>query len=171
MLSDYPGTSGESDDILTHIPHRYVYGELRLDRLEKIYRYLRGDLLHGYSSLTGSSRYVNWFRKNIAVIGASTVYLVVVLSAMSLGRTTKALKDNEAFERACYGFAVFAILLPLIGICIVLGMLIFIVVGHYIRTRAAQRKRRETVRAARKEGECIEMGSKTPKDRREGEHA
>lgn len=134
VLADYP-------DILPHVSARYEYGELRLARLDKISRYLRRSWLHGYSPLTGSTRYVDFFRKNIAVIGASTVYLVVVISAMSLGRTTKALKDNDAFDRACYGFAVFAILLPVLGIGLIVAVFLFIFVANYIRTIAAQSRR------------------------------
>lgn len=158
VLSDYPGPSQEGRKILDYIPLRYVYGELRLDRLDKIYRYLEGDLLHGYSPLTGSNRYGDYFRKNIAVIGASTVYLVVILSAMSLGRTTTTLKNNEAFEQACYGFAVFAIMLPLIGICLIVAVFVFMFVSNYLRTLVVQRQRHQSSHKAQKDGECIEMG-------------
>ena len=46
----------EYDDIVPKLPVRYQYGELRLDRLDKIYRYMRGDWLHGYSRLHLSLR-------------------------------------------------------------------------------------------------------------------
>lgn len=132
ILSDYP-------NIIDEVPRRYNYGELRLDRLDKIYRYLCWDLLHGYSAVTGSTRYVDFFSKNIAVIGASTVYIIVILTAMSLGRTTKTLKDDEAFERACYGFTVFAIFLPLAAIGLVVVVFVFMFIANWLNSHLAQK--------------------------------
>lgn len=143
VLSDYHGSHSRGQGILNHVPRRYAYGELRLDRLDKIYRYFRGDLLHGYSTLTGSARYVDLFRENLAVVAASTVYLVVIVTAMSLGRTTKALKDNEAFDSACYGFAVFAIILPLVGLGLIVAVFVFTFIANYLRTLVAQGQRRD----------------------------
>ncbi|KAF0319168.1 UDP-N-acetylglucosamine transferase subunit ALG13 [Colletotrichum asianum] len=40
----------------------------------------------------------------MAWITTATVYLVVVLTAMQVGLSTDALKDNNTFQRASYGF-------------------------------------------------------------------
>ena len=98
VLTDYP-----ENTIYQYMPLRYVYGELRLSRLDKIYRYLRGDWLHGYSRLTGSTSYSEFFLEYIGIVTSVTVYIAIVLTAMAVGLVTEGLKDNPAFIGACYG--------------------------------------------------------------------
>lgn len=112
----------EEKDIYKHIPRRYIYGELRLGRLNKISRFLQGDIVHGYSVLTSTTRYVDFFTENLTVIGAATVYVVVVLAAMQVGLETNALGQNSMFQDACHGFSIFAIMAPVI----VLGSLVLV---------------------------------------------
>lgn len=49
---------------------------------------------------------------NMAPIGAATVYIAVVLTAMQVGLATPQLANNAAFQRASYGFTVFSIIAP-----------------------------------------------------------
>ncbi|KAK5170088.1 uncharacterized protein LTR77_004672 [Saxophila tyrrhenica] len=131
-LEDYPG-----DTIHNHIPPRYKYGELRLGRLNKIYRLIRGEWLYGYSSLFGAQTYGGFISEHTVAITTTTVYLVVVLSAMQLGMATSAnaLIGDSTFRRACYGFAIFAILSPVItaGLVVIVACFLFFV--NWFRTR------------------------------------
>lgn len=136
FLDDYP-----DDTVYRHVPERYKYGELRLSRLDKIYRWLCADFLHGYSTLTGSTRYVDYFAKNWATFAAITVYFAVTMSAMSLGRNTKPLKENEMFDRVCYGFAVFAMLLPILAVGLLVGCFTFMFNANLVKTLIVKRER------------------------------
>lgn len=85
---------------------RYHYGELRLSRLNK--------MLWAHGRLRGYSfplqKYEEMFTTNLAPIGAATVYIALVLTAMQVGLATPQLGDNNAFQRVSYGFTVFSIL-------------------------------------------------------------
>lgn len=129
FLTQYPG-----DDVFQHLPKRYRYGELRLGRLNKIYRLTGRDWLHGYSRLTGTTRYVDFLAENLGLIAAATVYIVVVLTAMQVGLATDRLKENKDFQRACYGFGVFAILAPIIALAILVTVLLVMVFANWWRT-------------------------------------
>lgn len=49
---------------------------------------------------------------NMAPIGAATVYIAVVLTAMQVGLATPQLANNSVFQQASYGFTVFSIIAP-----------------------------------------------------------
>ncbi|EME79344.1 uncharacterized protein MYCFIDRAFT_190287 [Pseudocercospora fijiensis CIRAD86] len=138
ILEDYPG-----DDIYPHLDLRYVYGELRLSRLNKIYRFILGDWLHGYSPLTGHTRYIDLVIDHLSVIAAGTVYIVVVLSAMQVVQSTKILATNHAFQRACYGFAVFSIISPILAFALLAAILIAMFIANLQRTLKMQDRRFE----------------------------
>ena len=136
VLEDYPDNT-----IYASLPRRYVYGELRLGRLNKIYRCLYGDWLHGYSNLTSTTRYVDFFSKNLGAFAALTIYMAVVLSAMSVGLATDSLQSEKAFQRACYGFAVFAIISPMAIVASVVAVAMVMFLANWSRTVAVQRER------------------------------
>lgn len=138
VLSDYPGNS-----IYKHISKRYIHGELRCSRLDKIYRYRLGNFLRGYSTLTGSTRYINFFEENLKFVTATTVYTVVVLTAMQVGLATNVLQQNESFNLASYGFTIFAILSPIIGVGFVVAIAIFMFIANWSSTTKACRRRYE----------------------------
>ncbi|KAL5051151.1 hypothetical protein BDW71DRAFT_203175 [Aspergillus fruticulosus] len=90
---------------------RYCLGALRLSRLNKIYAFRYGSVLRGYR---GQYKYtMELFQENVAPISAMTIYIALVLTAMQVGLATDLLGSNTAFQKASYGFAVFAILGPL----------------------------------------------------------
>jgi hypothetical protein len=136
ILDEYP-----KDIIYSHVPRRYIYGELRLSRLDKIYRYRRGDLLRGYSPLMGNMRYVDYFAENLTIIAAATVYIAVVLTAMQVGLGTDLLAHDYSFQMACYGFAVFAIISPIIAVGAVVVVFMFMFFANWWGTAVSHRKR------------------------------
>jgi hypothetical protein len=144
ILEHYPQNA-----IYDHLPKRYVYGELRLSRLDKIYRYLYGNLLHGFSPLLGNTRYVEFFADHLKFITATTVYTALVLTAMQVGLATEPLSSNESFRRASYGFTVFAIISPIIAVGFVAFIAIFMVLANWVSTTATQRRRQDELHPER----------------------
>lgn len=124
---------------------RYTYGELRLDRLNQIYRYspailfsLDHTFIRGY--FYRYHNYSTFFEKNFSWLIVVFAYVSIVLSAMQVGLASTQLNSNPAFQHAAYGFTVFAIVLPaaLVGIIIVVFILLIIsnllaTVGHWIK--------------------------------------
>lgn len=93
------------------INKRYLYGELKLTRLNVVSRYCRESPgIHGY--LSGYGQAGMFFKRNFAWMGLGFLYLVAILTAMQVGLAAKPLQDNAGFNWASYGFAVFCILLP-----------------------------------------------------------
>ncbi len=107
---------------LSNINIRYGYGELRLSRLNWIYRlsantrspttFVRG-YMHGYN------RYSTFVRRNFAWLLVAFVYITIVLTAMQVGLATNRLSKDGRFQNASYGFTIFSILAPLIGIIVI----------------------------------------------------
>jgi hypothetical protein len=60
---------------------------------------------------------------------------------MQVGLSTDSLKAEEAFQKVCYGFAVFAIVSPIATVGTVVGVFIVMFFANWSRTVATQRKR------------------------------
>jgi hypothetical protein len=106
------------DDFLAHIDlqslsgvsPRYQYGELRLSRLNKIYRITRfswRDFIRGYMS--ASTWYQDFFARNFAWLLAVFAAISVALSAMQV--VVAVARGGRAFEDASYGFSVASLFL------------------------------------------------------------
>ncbi|OJK00246.1 hypothetical protein ASPACDRAFT_1880666 [Aspergillus aculeatus ATCC 16872] len=91
----------DPEHIYPHIDRRFVHGELRLSRLNKIYA-LYQTPLRGY--LARWDRYGAFLRENFAGLASLTVYIAIVLTAMQVGLATEALERSPAFQSASYGF-------------------------------------------------------------------
>lgn len=93
-----------------HLPNkRFFFGELRLNRLNMIYRIRLGNL-RGYRLVYQT--YGSFFVDNLAPIVSIVTYVVVVLTAMQVGLGTDRLGRNDIFQGASYGFTIFSILFP-----------------------------------------------------------
>lgn len=101
---------------------RYLYGELRMTRLNLICRFMRGNP-HGFHR--GYTRYAYFFQGNFGWMLLAFAYLTVVLAAMQTVLTTDYGEKNEYIQRAACGFGIFSLLLVLI--VVVLMLLIFVV--------------------------------------------
>lgn len=136
--------TGLDHKLLTTVSPRYVYGELRLSRLNTIYRLCASDfktLVRGYRY--GYSEYSNFVERNFAWFLTAIIYITVVLTALQVGLGTDQLKTNHSFMRASYGFTVFSILAPLILGTVVVGVLLVLVLwnGTYaLKKRKSARK-------------------------------
>lgn len=80
---------------------------------------------------------------NLGWLAATTVYMVVVLTAMQVGLATEALAKNSAFQSASYGFTVFSILGPLVCAGLIVVAFVCMLVFNTSHTIAQMRKREE----------------------------
>lgn len=98
---------------LHQVNQRYQFGELRLGRINTIYRLSPGlvskNFVRGY--LYGYNRYAPFLQRNVAWILAVSVLFSLVLSAMQVGTGLDSLKDNPPFNKASFGFVIFSCVL------------------------------------------------------------
>lgn len=132
---------------LQGISPRYLYGELRLARVNWIYRLCHNTIdsetfIRGY--LYGYQGYSSFIAQNFAWVLTAIVYVTIVLTAMQVGLATTELKDSTMFNRASYGFTFFSIVAPLgvmvVALFVLLVLVIFNVNHTLERRRAAQEK-------------------------------
>ncbi|KAI1610652.1 hypothetical protein EDD36DRAFT_444578 [Exophiala viscosa] len=111
---------------------RYTYGELRLSRINILYRLLPELKLkyffRGYHY--GSRTYQGFLERNFAWLVAGFAYLALVLTAMQVGLATRQLENNAAFNAASYGFTVFSILVPLFAVGVLAAVSLLLTVYH-----------------------------------------
>jgi len=107
---------------LSNVNIRYSYGELRLSRLNWIYRLSANTrspttLVRGY--MYSYNRYSIFVQRNFTWLLVAFVYITIVLTAMQVGLATNQLSQDGRFQHASYGFTIFSILAPLIGIIVI----------------------------------------------------
>lgn len=107
--------------MLGNVNKRYRFGELRLQRLNWIYRLI---FLRYRSYSQWHRTYGEFFGHNLATMASVVGYVALLLTSMQVGLATERLKDDGRFNQASYEFTVFAILAPLI-ICVALAFLSF----------------------------------------------
>ncbi|KAF3033954.1 hypothetical protein E8E12_001847 [Didymella heteroderae] len=140
-------------DTLHQVNERYHYGDLRLSRINTIYRtrYFYSHFVRGY--LYGYNRYVVFFERNFSWILILFVFLSLVLSAMQVGTALDELNNSKAFMKGSYGVVV----LSMVFVAAVLGIVGLFFVGVFLfnmvaAIRHAARKEKER-RKAKKEKE------------------
>ena len=136
---------------LHQVNKRYQFGDLRLGRINSIYRirFFATHFVRGY--LYGYNRYVVFFERNFSWILSVFVLFSLVLSAMQVGTSLRELEDNHAFLRASYVFVVFS----MVAVVAVLGIVVLIFVGIFLFNMVAaishasneQRKRKKLAQA------------------------
>ena len=137
---------------LEQVNRRYHYGELRLSRLNWIYRLTSRNRSHvtfirGY--LYGYTRYSDIVRRNFAWVLVAFVYITIVLTAIQVGLATDRLGQSDMFQNASYGFTLFSVITPLIIIAILgfnlLSLSAFNVFATISFKRRTERARRESL--------------------------
>lgn len=135
------------DDFLAHvdldglsgISPRFQYGELRLSRLNKIYRLTRwrwDDIVQGY--MTASTWYQDFFVRNFSWLIALFAFMSVVLSAMQV--LVGISRGGQAFEDASYGFSVTSLVLAAVSALAVTFCWIALFVLHVVRAWVNDRR-------------------------------
>jgi uncharacterized membrane protein len=141
---------------LQHVNKRYQFGDLRLSRINSIYRtrFFFTHFVRGY--LYGYNRYVVFFERNFSWILILFVFLSLVLSAMQVGTALDELNGSKAFLKGSYGVVVLsmvsvAAVLGIVGVCFV-GIFLFNMVKAIAHAGSEQRKREE-LRKEKEHGE------------------
>lgn len=135
----------KTEHIYQKIDARFIYGELRLSRLNKIYYLSQRPLLRGYMSHW--HQYRTFFQDNFAWLASAIVYIAIVLNAMQVGLATKSLAGNDAFQSTSYGFTVFSILGPLVVTGLIILVFCYIFMNNWIVAVSYRRKRLNIIRA------------------------
>ncbi|KAF2004074.1 hypothetical protein P154DRAFT_572528 [Amniculicola lignicola CBS 123094] len=118
---------------------RFNYGELRLGRLNWIYRLAKGTPRGYFSNCT---TYGAFMRDNVNSLITLFAYTTIVLSAMQVGLSTKFLGSSYAFGMASYVFSVFAILAPISALAAIFTILSILFSVNLARTLHIRRSRR-----------------------------
>ena len=133
------------------ISPRYLYGELRLGRVNLIYRLCQKTrnsktFVRGY--FYGYYTYSSFVEQNFAWVLILIVYITIVLTAMQVGLATTELQSSTMFNRASYGFTVFSIMAPLGILFVVLSVLLILIffnLNYAVKERHATLKQFPTV--------------------------
>ncbi|KAH7378339.1 hypothetical protein BKA66DRAFT_442995 [Pyrenochaeta sp. MPI-SDFR-AT-0127] len=134
-----PASSTSTLEHRAPVNPRFYYGELRLGRLNWIYRLVLGNP-RGY--LSGCTTYGAFMRDNVNSFITLFAYTTIVLSAMQVGLATDFLVNDYAFGMASYVFSIFSILAPLGCIVGILGIISMMFVINLTRTLRIRGKRR-----------------------------
>jgi hypothetical protein len=100
-------------DSMHQVAARYQYGELRLSRLSRIYRWVPGvvvsntprNFVQGY--LSPSTWVDEFFRDNFGWLVSFFVFLTVTLGAIQVGLATTQLEGSRRFQRVSYILTIF----------------------------------------------------------------
>lgn len=115
---------------------RWEYGELRLSRLNWIYKLT----LRGYSYFYMFTEYTPYFAKNFQLLLLCFAYCSVVLAAMQVVMTSK--DPTGWLVDLCFRFSVVVIFFVLVVVCGILGLLFGLYFYHLGLTIFHQRKYR-----------------------------
>ncbi|KAK4105163.1 hypothetical protein N658DRAFT_482717 [Parathielavia hyrcaniae] len=118
---------------------RFRRAELRLSRLNTIHRLATLPRADPY--LLARHHYGGLFRDNLAGIATAAVFIALVLTAMQVGLATDRLAGDAAFQRASYGFAVFAMLGPMCAFGLVVVRALVHVMKDLPRLVSGRRRR------------------------------
>ena len=126
-------------DTRSVVSPRYTYGELRLDRLNQIYRFSPPILFSRDHALIRGyfyryHNYSSFFEKNFSWLIVVFAYVTIVLSAMQVGLASTRLGSSVAFQNAAYGSAVFAIIVPVTFVVVVLALFALLFTSNLVAT-------------------------------------
>ncbi|TVY88426.1 hypothetical protein LAWI1_G004846 [Lachnellula willkommii] len=137
-------------EALDTVNKRYHYGELRLSRLNTIYRLLHifepSRFMLGY--LHRYNRYTFFFERNFRWVVMVFLYMTIILTAMQVGLATTKLQQDETFQRASYGFSIFSIVLLVFIVFSEVFLFSWFFVLNFIATKAFLNKPAKTTKAS-----------------------
>jgi hypothetical protein len=135
-------------ETLSGVSRRYEYGELRLSRLNAIYRilppsYSFRNLIGGYQSR--STWYQAFFDRHFKWMLAVFAILSVVLSALQVGLATTTLQGNRPFQSTSYGFTITSLVAVAAGLTAVflvwLSLFCYHLLVTWLNDRDVKRRR------------------------------
>jgi hypothetical protein len=129
-------------ETLSDVNQRYEYGELRLSRLNAIYRlappmYSFANLIRGYQirSTWYQAFFDHYFKWMLAVFAI----LSVVLSALQVGLATTTLQGSGLFQGVSYGMAIAALVAVEASLAVVFFVWLSLFFYHLLVTRINDR--------------------------------
>lgn len=153
-------SGGLSVNGLVGVHRRFHYGELRVHRLNHIYRFTRPSnrqqLLLGYGGLLSPS-YSDFFRKHFRWIIVVFAFCTTVLSALQVGLATDILGSSKTLQGVSSGIVLFS--LVVLGVTVVgisalyIALFIFFLVKTLMNTAAREQWGRTW--AERKEDDVV----------------
>lgn len=123
--------------IYSRIDKRFIYGELRLNRLNNI-SLIRSLRFKTYLRLWNG--YGSFLRGNLAVLAFLTVFSGLILAAVQVGQGTS-LASNASFEKGCRVFTIFSFVELAASSGVLLLALIYASVGNLLHTLKHRRRR------------------------------
>jgi hypothetical protein len=122
---------------LRQVDDRYRYGELRLSRLNSLYRvgaagFSKRNLVVGYMS--SSQRYTTFFERNFGWLLAVFVYLTVILSALQVALATDRFGHDLRLQSLAYILALMSLVVVWVAVVVVLGVWVGLFVFHLAST-------------------------------------
>lgn len=127
---------------------RFRYGELRLNRLNLIYRLhffspgVQASLIRGY--YFPYDTYSSFFSPTVGFTFVVFAFVTIVLTAMQVGLGTTYLQQSEAFQRASWGFTVAAIFVALAPLAYMPLMYLVLAVDNLVATVLFRTSRRQS---------------------------
>ena len=127
------------DTVLTktgdlYINKRYEYGELRLNRLDLIYRFTG----RGLNYFTVHCTYKTYFAQYFSIFATVFAFVAIILTAMQVLVTIEGIPERVATTSYRFSVAV------LIGVCLCFGTILFMFISMFvynlILTRLAHRR-------------------------------
>ncbi|KAK4649023.1 uncharacterized protein QC761_115310 [Podospora bellae-mahoneyi] len=137
------GDGDGANRLYAYVNPRFIYGELRLNRLNLIFFALQGPLSTGFVATWNS--YGAFYRDNSAWIITVIAYIILVLSAAQVGLSTTRLAESDAFQDASYGFTIFSLVVPLFALAMLVGLSAVLWAYNVVRTRRFEAKRSKTL--------------------------
>jgi hypothetical protein len=136
------------------ITPRFWYGELRLSRLNTVYKLRKGAIFRGYSRVGAHTAYEDLLQDNFALLTTILGSFVIFLTAMQVGLGVDRLRESEAFQAASYGFTVFSMVAPLAFAGLIFLFVLLMFISNWQETKRYERKRFSEmgVKAFRKRG-------------------
>ena len=132
-------------DALDTVNKRYRYGELRLNRLDAIYRLTHmlepNYIVRGY--MYGYDRYTVFFDRKFGWVLLLFIYITIIPTAMQFGLGTNQLQHDKMFQGASYGFTVFSIVLPVVTVGSAASLFLCLFFLNFLATRIFLQKRRK----------------------------
>jgi hypothetical protein len=139
-------------EALSDVNKRYKYGELRLSRLNAIYRiipptYSLKNFIRGYRG--GSTWYNAFFERHFKWMLAVFAILSVFLSALQVGLATTMLQSSGPFQEVSYGFAIASLVAVVASVVLVFlvwfSLFLYYLLSTWRNDRAVDRRRQSSL--------------------------
>ncbi|KAH6851069.1 hypothetical protein B0I37DRAFT_414418 [Chaetomium sp. MPI-CAGE-AT-0009] len=143
------GPGGLDVNGLVGVHRRFHYGELRVNRLDHLYRFsfpVNGQrLLRGYGGLLSPS-YSDFFRKRFGWIIIAFAFCNTVLSALQVGLAADSLRPSKTLQDVSSGIVVFSLVVLAVTVVVIfllyIGLFLFFLVKTLGNTAAREQKRK-----------------------------